>query len=277
MKIKFLVFTIFGTMMTGIGIGCFLTPNQVVGGGISGLSTILYYTLNIAPGISFFVINCLLLIGGIKMLGNPFVFRTLFGATLLSLFVQLFSFLPIQMDNVMLAAIFGGVLYGLGIGISFASGASTGGTDIVGRMIQKKFGFIPIGKVLLLIDGIIILISTLFFKSIELTLYGVIALYISSCSIDFVISKLNVSRIAFVITDMGEEISNKLIATSPRGVTLIDVKGVYSDMNKKMLFCALKENEVESFQNKILKIDSKAFIVFSESQGIKGNGFYLYK
>ena len=91
MKMKFFVFTLLGTMLTGLGIGCFLTPNQVVGGGISGLSTILYYTLNVAPGISFFVINCLLLIAGIKILGKTFVTKTLFGATLLSFFVQLFA------------------------------------------------------------------------------------------------------------------------------------------------------------------------------------------
>lgn len=183
---------------------------------------------------------------------------------------------PIYTEDLIIAAIFGGILYGVGIGISFAAGGSTGGTDIIGRIIQKKVSFIPIGKMLLLIDGIIILVSLVVFKNIELTLYGIISLFISSYSIDFIIRNLNVSRIAFVITDRGEEISNKLVSTSPRGVTLINVKGVYTNTQKKMLFCALKESESESFQKKILKIDEHAFIVFSESQRIKGNGFYLY-
>ena len=100
---------------------------------------------------------------------------------------------------------------------------------------------------------------------------------ISAYFIDFIISKLNVSRIAFVVSDKGEEISKILVSTSPRGVTLIDVKGAYTDNKKQMLFCALKESESEGFQNKILSIDENAFIVFSESQRIKGNGFYLYK
>lgn len=276
MKKGFLI-TILGTFLTGMGIGLFLTPNKIVGGGVSGLSTILYHTVKIPPGISFFVINGLFLLIGLKSLGKDFTIKTLLDTTSLSVFVQLFSMFPIYTENPMVATVFGGVLYGLGIGICFAFGASTGGTDILGRMVQKKFSHIPIGKMLLTIDGLIILTSLIFFKNIELTLYGFISLYISSCSIDFVIGRLNVSKIAFVITDKGAEISQKLVSTSPRGVTLIDVKGAYTETDKKMLFCALKDNEIDAFQNKIMHIDEAAFIVFAESQGIKGNGFLFYK
>lgn len=270
-------FTILGTMTTGFAIGSFLTPNKVVGGGASGISTILFHTFGIQPGVSFFLINLLFLLAGLKILGKDFILKTLIGITLLSLFTQIFSFFPIYTENLILAAIFGGVLYGAGIGMSFAGGASTGGTDIIGRIIQTKFSFIPIGKMLLFVDGIIIVISLIVFKNTELVLFGILTLFVSSYSIDLVISKLNISKIAFVITDKGEEISKMLVSTSPRGVTLIDVKGVYTDSEKQMLFCALKESETEAFQKKILSIDESAFIVFSESQRIKGNGFYLYK
>jgi len=275
-KTKSVLMTILGTMTTGFAIGVFLTPNKIVGGGASGLSTILFHTLSIPTGVSFFLINMIFLLIGFKVLGKEFVVKTLLGVTMLSLFMQLFSMFPLETDP-MLATVFGGVLYGLGIGMSFAAGASTGGTDILGRLIQVKFSHIPIGKMLLFIDGVIILVSLMIFKQIELTLFGIIALLISSFSIDFIIGKLNVSRIAFVITDRGEEISHKLVSTSPRGVTLIDVKGMYTDTEKQMLFCALKESEAEEFQKKILEIDPQSFIVFSESQRIKGNGFYLYK
>ena len=143
-------------------------------------------------------------------------------------------------------------------------------------MLQKILPTVPIGKVLLVIDGIIIFISLVVFPRIELTLFGVMALFIQSYAIDFVIAQLNVSRIAFVITEKGDEISNFLVSTSPRGVTILDVVGAYTMDKKKMLFCALKEAESFDFQRKILEIDDKAFIVFSESQRIKGNGFYLY-
>ena len=226
---------------------------------------------------SFFALNILFLLVGLSVLGKKFVVRTLIGITFLSLFTQIFSVIPIYTENLMLATIFGGVLYGLGIGMSFAAGASTGGTDIIGRIIQTKFSYVPIGKMLLFVDGIIIVISLLIFKNIELTLYGIIALFVSSFSIDFFINKLNISKIAFVITDKGDEISKTLVSTSPRGVTLIDVVGAFTNNEKKMLFCALKESESEVFQKKILDIDKEAFIVFAESQRIKGNGFYIYK
>lgn len=269
--------TIAGTMITAFAIGAFLTPNKIVGGGASGISTIFFHTLGIQPGISFFIINIIFLLLGLTVLGKSFIFKTLLGISLLSAFTEVFTLFPIYTENLILATIFGGVLYGLGIGMSFAAGASTGGTDIIGRIIQSKFSFVPIGKMLLFVDGIIIIASFIIFRDIELTLYGILALFISTTSIDFIISKLNISRLAFVITDHGEEISKKLVTTSPRGVTLIDVKGVYTNTEKQMLFCALKESESETFQKKILEIDETAFIVFSESQRIKGNGFYLYK
>ena len=276
-KSKSILLTIFGTMLTGFAIGVFLTPNKIVGGGASGISTILYHTIGIQPGVSFFIINIVFLLIGFKLLGKSFVLKTLLGVSLLSLFTEIFTFIPIYTENLMLAPIFGGVLYGLGIGLSFAAGASTGGTDILGRLVQLKMSFVPIGKMLLFIDGLIILISYFIFRDIELILYGIIALLVSSFSIDFIIGKLNVSRLAFVITDNGAEIAQKLVTTSPRGVTIIDVEGAYTTTEKKMLFCALKESEAEEFQRKILEIDPTAFIVFSESQRIKGNGFYLYK
>ena len=274
---KSILLTLLGTMITGFAIGSFLTPNKIVGGGASGISTIIYHTFNIQPGLSFFVINILFLLVGLKVLGKVFVTKTLLGITILSVFTEIFTLIPIHTDNLILAVIFGGALYGIGIGIAFAAGASTGGTDIIGRIIQTKFPTVPIGKMLLFVDGIIILVSLVIFKDIELVLFGVLALLISSYTIDLVITKLNVSKIAFVITDKGDEISKYLISTSPRGVTLIDVHGAYSDTDKKMLFCALKESETESFQKKILDIDSESFTVFAESQRIKGNGFYIYK
>lgn len=274
---KKILLTILGTMITGFAVGSFFTPNKIVGGGVSGLSTILYHSLGIEPGVSFFVLNGVLLIIGLRTLGKSFVAKTLFAATMLSAFVQLFSMMPIYTENMMLATVFGAALYGVGIGLCFAAGGSSGGTDIIGRVIQIKFPYIPIGKTLLFVDGVIIAISLVLFKNLELVLYGVLSLFISTYSIDWVIQKLNISKIAFVITDKGEEIANKLVSTSPRGVTLINVKGMYTNTDKKMLFCALKESELEQFQKKVLEIDPSSFTVFAESQGIKGNGFYFFK
>lgn len=276
-KLKSVLLTIAGTMITAFGIGVFLTPNKIVGGGVSGLSTILYHAFSIPPGVSFFLINFCFLVIGYKVLGKEFTVKTLLGSSLISVFVQVFSYIPFYTENTMLATVFGGTLYGIGIGLGFVAGASTGGTDILGRLIQFRFPTVPIGKLLLIVDGIIIFVSLVIFKNVELSLFGVISLFIASFAVDFVIGRFNISRIAFIITDKGDEISQYLVSTSPRGVTIIDVIGAYTNEEKKMLFCALKEGESDAFQRKILEIDETAFIVFSESQRIKGNGFYLYK
>lgn len=275
-NLKSFLFIVLGTMTTGFAISVFLTPNKIVGGGVSGISTILFHTMNIPTGLSFIILNIGLLLLGIKVLGKEFVIKTLVGTGLLSLFIQIFSYIPFYTENTMLATVFGGVFYGIGIGISFVAKASTGGTDILGRIVQRLFPTMPIGKLLLVIDGIVIFISFVIFGRLELTLFGVLSLAISSFTIDFVIASFNISRIAFVISDKGDEISKALVSTSPRGVTIIDVVGAYTMDEKKMLFCALKENESVDFQRKILEVDNEAFIVFSESQRIKGNGFYLY-
>ena len=266
-----------GAALAAFAISVFFTPNKIVNGGVSGVATMLYYTTGLSTGIGFAVINFALLAVGFKILGKAFVFRTIYVSGILSVFVELFSHIPTPEIDIILASVFGAILYGVGLGIAFATGASSGGTDILGRILQWKFPSMPIGKVLLIVDGIIITASVVVFGKINLTLYGVVTLAVSTTAIDWIIAKLNFSRIAFIITDKGEEISEKLVSTSPRGVTLIDVKGAYSHDNKKMLFCALKDSEVEAFQRKVLEIDETAFVVFSESQKIVGNGFFLYK
>ena len=266
-----------GIIITAYGISAFTLPNKIVGGGVSGISTILYHTLGIAPGLSNIVINVLLLLIGFKVLGKKFVLATLAGTGLLSVFVQLFSYLPPVTTNVALATVFGGAIYGIGIGLALASGGSTGGTDILGRLLQSRFPYLPIGQLIMLVDGIIIACSFIFFRNIELTLFGVIQLCITTFSIDMLIRKLNVSKLAFIVTTKGEKMAHKLVSTSPRGVTIIDTVGAYTNEENKMLVCALKDNELPAFQKTVLEVDAGAFIIFSESSQIVGNGFHVYR
>lgn len=276
-RIKSVLFTLIGAMILSFAISVFLTPNKIVSGGFGGVSTILYTMLNIPQGVTFFTANIILLIFGMKILGKEFIIKTLIGSGLVSIFTQAFSCLPAATENVILASIFGGTLYGLGIGICLAVGSSSGGTDILGRMLQYKFPHLPIGKLLLLVDGTIIFISFLAFKKVELALYGIISLFVSTYSVDWLIRKLNVSKIAFVVTEKGEEVSKLLVSTSSRGVTLLNGVGAYTTEKKKVLFCALKESEIEKFQQKVTSVDKDAFIVYSEAQKIKGKGFYIYR
>ncbi len=265
-----------GTAITAMAISVFLVPNKIVNGGASGLATVLYYTLGIKPSVANALINAVLLLMSLLCFGWRFVTKTLYSIGMLTILIEVFSYASPITDNMMLATIFGAVLYGTGIGIVLCQGSTTGGTDILGRLIQHKFSHWKIGKILLGVDLAVILLSFVTFKTTEAVLYGMIALFISTTSIDWLIKGLNISKLAFVITDKGGEIANFLIGTSPRGVTLVDVTGVYTNTPKQMLICALKESELPEFQQKILDKDPDAFIIYSESQQIFGNGFYIY-
>jgi len=268
---------VLGVMMVAFAVSVFYIPNKIVSGGVSGVSTILFHMFGFAPGLSFAVINIILLILAIKFLGKAFVINTLLGATLLSIFVQVFSYIPPVTNDIFLATVFGAVLYGIGIGLTLVEGASTGGTDILSRLFQCAFPHIKIGNLLLVVDATVIFASFIVFKQFELSLYGIVALCISSFAINWLIHKLNISKLAFVVTDNGVDIAKHLVSNSPRGVTLIDATGAYTMSNKNVLICALKENEAEEFQNRILSMDKTAFIIFSESSQIIGNGFRVYK
>ena len=281
MKVKDLIKKYFlitlGITMVAFAISVFYTPNKIVSGGVSGISTILYHTLGIQTGLSFLVINGVLLLFALKFLGKGFVLNTLYGALLISALVQVFSVIPPLTTDPILASVFGAALYGLGIGLTLMCGASSGGTDILARLVQCALPHVKIGSLLLVVDALVILASLLCFGKVDLTLYGIIALCISSFSINWLIRKLNVSKLAFVVTDKGTETARYLVANSPRGVTIFDVTGGYTMEEKQVLMCALKESEAETFQKRIHELDPSAFIIFSESSQIVGNGFRVYK
>lgn len=270
------IFIIFGTMLTGFAISVFYLPNKIVNGGVSGIATLTYHILGIEPGITYVIVNLFLFVIALIVLGKRFIVRSLLGTACLSLFVQVFSYIPPLTDNLFLSVVFGGALYGLGISIVFTQGGSTGGTDILGRLIENKFSQIPIGTLLLIVDGTIVVISLILFGNIELALYGIIALVISTFSIQMLINRMNSFRLVLIITDYGEKISNFLILTSPRGCTKIKATGAYTNTQKHVLLCALKANEIPSFMDKVKKLDENAFCIFLQSRQIVGNGFYVY-
>lgn len=266
-----------GVIMVAFAVSVFYVPNKIVSGGVSGLSTIIFYSLGIPTSVTYAAVNLLLALMGFWTLGREFMVKSFICSMILSGFIEIFSRIPPVTDNILLAAVFGGAMYGIGIGLAFSQNTSTGGTDILGRLVQHFFSHIPIGKLLLIIDGAVILTSFLVFRNTELILFGIIALMVSSFAIDYLIRKLNISKLAFVISDNGYEIAQLLISTSPRGVTVLDVTGAYSSEKKTMLICALKEREMSAFQQKITEMDKHAFIIFSESQQIVGNGFHVYR
>ena len=275
-KMKSGILVFIGITLVAIAISMFLVPNKIVNGGASGLATIIYYTIGLKPSISNAIINGILLLFSLICFGKKFVAKTVSSIVGLTLLIEVFSYFPPVTDNVLLASIFGAVLYGIGIGIVLSQGSTTGGTDIMGRLIQHKKPHWKIGKILLGVDFFVIFLSLITFKTTEAVLYGILALFLSTNAIDWLMKSLNISKLAFVITDKGQEISDFLISTSPRGVTLVEATGGYTHEDRQVLICALKESELPEFQRKILAIDEDAFIIYSESQQIVGYGVYIY-
>ena len=146
----------------------------------------------------------------------------------------------------------------------------------MGRIIQKEYPYVQIGKILMTIDLVIIGFSLLTFREVDITLYGIMSLYLSTSAVDLLMHKLNVSKLVFVISEKGDEVAKTLVSGSRRGVTIVNAVGAYTMKDKKVLICAMKENEMPNFRNKVLMIDKDAFIVASESQKIFGKGFYVY-
>jgi len=269
-------FALVGIILTAFGYSMFYLPPKIVSGGVTGLSTIIYHALSISPGLSYAVINLLLLLVSFRVLGKKFIFNTLIGAGLMSLFTEIFSHLPKLSEDVVLCSIFGAVFYGFGVGLALVYGFSTGGTDILARFIQHYFPHAQIGTLLLFVDGAVILLGVLVIGNVELSLYGIISLFISSFSVNYLIRRLNVSKLAFVITQKGEECQKTLIKELPRGITVFEASGAFTGEKKTVLMSALKEKELPRFQNILTEIDPDIFIIYSESEQIFGNGFYIY-
>ncbi len=275
-KIKSYLIILTGITLTAIASGLFYIPNEIVTGGVAGIATILY-PIGIPPGAVYLVLNLILLVMSYKILGKQFVLNSILSVIAISTLVQVFSELPPVTDDIFLSSLFGSVLFGIGASLTFIENANTGGTDIIGRLIQSKYTYFPIGRLLLMIDGIIIFISLLIFKNFNLALYGLFGLFVSAFVIDFVIDRLNSSKLAFVVTSKGDEISKLIIKNSKRGVTILNARGAYSGERKNLLICALKNRQMPEFHQMITAADKNAFIIFAKSEKIFGLGFYVYK
>lgn len=274
--IKSYLITLIGMAMTAVATGLFYIPNGIVTGGVSGIATI-FYPFSIPPGITYFVVNAFLLIFSYRRLGRDFALKSILSVIVISSLVQVLSDFPPITNNIFLATLFGSLLFGIGASLTFIHNANTGGTDIIGRLVQSKYQYFPIGTLLLIIDGLIILLSLIISRDVDLALYGIFGLFISAFTIDIIIGHLNASKLAFVITEKGAEISKLLITNSRRGVTVLNARGAYSGNRKNLLICALKNKEIPDFHRMITETDNGAFIIFVNSEKIFGLGFYVYK
>jgi uncharacterized membrane-anchored protein YitT (DUF2179 family) len=264
----------FGLLLTAVAWTAFLIPAKITGGGITGVSTLIFYASGFPLGISYLIINSILILFAIKILGRDFGVKTVFSVIVMSaLFSVLQQYItkPIVNDT-FLSTVLGGILGGAGIGIVFSQGGSTGGTDIVAMIINKYRNISP-GRIILYIDVFIIASSYLIFQSIEKIVYGYVAMGITSYTIDLLFTGSKQSVQIFIFSKKYNEIAERIGKEVQRGVTIIDGKGWYTGEQTKILLVMVKKPEASQIFRIIKEMDKDAFMSVNNVMGVYGKGF----
>ena len=266
-----------GSLLYALAYNIFYAPNLVAMGGLTGLGQVLNALIPVLPvGTTVFVMNVPLFFLGWKFIGGHLLVSSLYAMTFSSFAIDvmdmIYQFPP--MDT-MLAAIFGGALLGAGIGLVFAKGATTGGTDLIARLLKLKFAWLPMGTLVLIPDFIVIVLAAIAFGKVESALYGLVSLFITSKVMDMVLYGLDSSKVAYIISDSCKEITDAVIAMD-RGATILHGEGAYSGDEKKVLMVAFKQKEIVPLKEKVNEIDPHAFLIVSDAHDVLGEGFRTY-
>lgn len=275
-----LTIIVFGLFLYALSWTAFLLPHKITGGGVSGIGALVYYATGFPLGVTFLLINIGLILIAIKVLGASFGVKTIFGVitgSILLSVLQSIIHLPVVEDK-FLSAIIGGILAGVGLGIIFTQGGSTGGTDII-AMIVNKYRNISPGRIILLCDVFIIGSSFLVLtelmpvKRIETIVYGYVSMAVTAYAIDAVLSGSRQSVQMFIFSKHFEQIADKITNQMNRGVTVIDGVGWYSKENQKVVITLVRKHEASDIYKIIKEIDSDAFISVANVMGVYGHGF----
>lgn len=265
---------IIGSLFYAVGVNMFTTPNDIAPGGVTGIATVLHSMTGLQVGTLSFLLNIPLLILGFIVLGKRTMLNTFRTLVILTVITDATYFvLPQYTNNMLLSAIFGGVTIGIGLGLIFLRGSTTGGTDILGRMLLKKMPHVPLGKILLIIDILIIAGAGIYYKTLEAVLFAFVSVYATDHSIDAVLDGSTEGRVAYAISDRYEEIGNRVMDELERGITYINGEGGYQNAPKKIIMCAMPSRQFANFKKIVFEIDPKAFVMSIPSKHIIGEGF----
>ena len=262
-----------------VGFNWFYVPNDIALGGITGVGQIINAILPWAPiGTVVIILNIPLFILGWRLLGGHLLLSSLYAMAVSSVFIDIvnsiWTFEP--MDS-MLACVFGGVLMGASLGMVFQQGATTGGTDLIARLLKLKITWLPMGKLLIATDMVVIVASAIAFGSVYSALYGVVALYIAGIVMDRMLYGLDSAKVAYIISDRFKEIADTLVNDLDRGVTILQGQGAYSGAEKKVLMCAFKQRQIVSIKKMVKELDPSAFIIVCDAHEVLGDGFREYR
>ncbi|RDW16917.1 hypothetical protein CWR48_15020 [Oceanobacillus arenosus] len=269
------VYIIIGATLVGLAYNIFFLPSKLAAGGISGVSTILNELYHFSPSAVQLVINIPIFIIGWLALGKEFSWKSLVGTFWVPFIIFLSEDIPLTVTNPLLGALYGGILLGVGLGIVYRGNGSTGGTAAIAQIV-KKFTGISSGYSQFIVDGIVVALSIIVFN-LELTLFALLAIYISGKAIDFVQLRTSATKLIVVITEEEEKVQNLIHDEIDRGLTKVRSVGGYSNLDKTMLLCVAEQPEAVHLKKLLQKEVPTSFVIFINASEIMGRGFSLEK
>ena len=262
---------VIGCMIGAAAYPTFLDPGKIAPGGLTGVAMILKHLWGWDIGITSLILNIPLFIVGYKAMGRIFAFRSLVATILFSLAIDMMPLNPIPVEPI-LGTLYGGILLGVGLGFILRGGATTGGTDMVARLVHKYLPFMSVGMFLFLIDCVVVVAAWIFIGSSE-ALYALICIFVSGKAVDMVMLGLSSNKACFVITDAWENVSRRLMDEMERGVTQLSAKGAYTGTERPVVLCVLPPQEVSRLKEIVRQEDEKAFMFITEAHEALGEGF----
>lgn len=270
---------IVGSALYALAFNWGFEPNGIAFGGVTGIAQLINHLFPFLPiGTLVLCMNVPIFLAGWKVLGGHLLVSSLVATALTSLFLDGLNavFLFESMTDPLLACVFGGALLGLSLGLIFQQGATTGGTDVLARLAQSRMAWLPVGKVLMVIDLAVILSVSAVFGRFESALYGVVALYVSTLVMDGVLYGTDNAKVAYIISDHPETIAKFVLEELERSVTYLEGEGGFSGTKKRVILCAFKQREIVELKTAVREADPNAFMIVTSAHEVLGEGFRSY-
>ena len=275
--ISWVLWTVVGSAIFAFGFAVFLLPHDMNAGGISGLAQVIVEIIDFGSvGTLSILINLpLFVLGGIKI-GKRFFVGSLLGMLLSSVLIDVFVMLPVMDMEPLICVLYGGVLCGLGLGVVFVSGTSTGGSDILIRLLKLKYRNVPIGQISMCFDAAVVVLTGLIFRDVSKALYTGIAVFVTSQVVDAVVYRFDYSKVALIISKEYEAIAEAIGRELYRGATFLHGEGTYSHNQTKVVLTAVKKQQLAELKEIVIRLDPNAFIILQEAHQVLGDGFSRY-
>ena len=270
---------ILASVIYAVGFNWCYVPNAIGFGGLTGVAQIINAFLPWAPiGTVVIILNIPLFLLGWRLLGGKLLLSSLFAMAVSSVFIDILdSLVPFSPMNPLLACIYGGVLVGGSLGIILQQGATTGGTDLIARLLKLPLPWLPVGKLLMAVDLAVIVAAGLAFRSLDSALYGLVSLFVSTMVMDKVLYGLDNTGVAYIISEQHQLITSAIMADLDRGVTILKGQGGWSGEDKQVLMVAFKQRQIVRLKRLVKEIDPAAFLIVCEAHEVLGDGFREYK